>query len=138
MNPPHGCLSHGELCYIGVYHGVLGHFWGQKITFPKSIGICSGVVVEAGNRPETPKKVILVVMGGAPVGQAATCPPVACSPKIVKRAYFRQFWVLSAQARAEELRGEFYTHSRGRYGSRGVYGPVHGEFNYSTTVNHAI
>ena len=72
VNPPHGCLSLGEPCYIGVYHGVLGHFWGRKITFPKSIGICSEVVVEAGNRPETPKKVIFEHRGGATVGQAAT------------------------------------------------------------------
>ena len=84
--PTYGYLRCGQPCYIGVFQGVLGHFWGQKITFPKSIGICSGVVVEAGNHPETPKKVILVVMGGAPVGQAATWPPVAKLPKIVKWA----------------------------------------------------
>ena len=58
--------------FIGVYHGVLGHLWGRKITFPKSIGICSEVVVEAENHSETAQKVIFVVMGGATVGQAAT------------------------------------------------------------------
>ena len=59
VNPPHGCLSHSGLCYIGVYHGVLGHFWGKNITFPKSTGIHSEVAVEAGNCPEKPQKVIL-------------------------------------------------------------------------------
>ena len=82
-----------------VFHGVLGHFRGRKITFPESIGICSEVVVEAENHSETPQKVVFEHRGGVTVGQAAIWPPVACSPKIVKWAYFRQFSVLSAQAR---------------------------------------
>ena len=81
VNPPHVCLSRGELCYIGVYHGVLGHFWGQKITFPKSIGNCSVVVVEAGNRPEKPQKVIFKPQGCPTGGQAAPRPPASYPQK---------------------------------------------------------
>ena len=82
----------------------------------------------AGNRPETPKKVVFDHRGGATVGQAATWPTVTGSPKIVKWAYFRQFSVLSAQARAEEVRGGFYTPSRGLHGFRGSAAPPTGDF----------
>ena len=92
----------------------------------------------AENRPETPKKVVFDHRGGAAVGQAATWLQEAGSPKIVKWAYFRKFSVVSAQARAEELQGEFYTHSRGRDGSRGVFSPAHGGFCCWTTVSHVI
>ena len=33
VNPPHGCLNHGELCYIGVFHGGVGSLLGSKNHF---------------------------------------------------------------------------------------------------------
>ena len=57
------------MLYRGVSWGCWVTLGVKKITFPKSIEINSGVVLEAGNHSETAQK---VVWGGVTVGQAAT------------------------------------------------------------------